>query len=62
MEPDDAKMRYILAFTKYNSGDVDGAKAELARALTLRPNQPEFNQLQDDILAGRPPKPFPIAP
>ena len=62
VEPDDAKMRYILAFTKYNSGDVDGAKAELARALTLRPNQPEFNQLQDDILAGRPPKPFPIAP
>ena len=54
VEPDDAKVRYILAYTEYSAGDGQSAKAEIARALELRPGQKEFQQLQDDIVAGRP--------
>ena len=62
VEPDDAKMRYLLAYTEYSNGDREGAKAEIARALALRPEQREFKQLQEEILAGRPPTPFLVQP
>ena len=62
VEPDDAKMIFLLAYAEYCAGDPARAKTALARALALRPNQPEFKQLQEDILAGRPPKPFSIQP
>ena len=62
IEPEDAKMRYILAYVEYSAGEIDAAKADLGRALVARPDQPEFKQLHEDILANRPPKPFSIVP
>lgn len=62
IEPDNAKTHYILAYAEYGSGNQNAAKSEIARALALRPQQPQFQELQKDILAGLPLHPLSIQP
>jgi len=62
IEPDDAKMHYLLAYTSFGAGDVSTAKVEIAQALELRPAQKEFQQFQEDLHADRTPQPFSITP
>lgn len=62
VEPDDAKIHYLLAYTSYNAGDAATARSEISCALKLRPAQKEFLQFQDDLTAGHAPQPFPFTP
>jgi tetratricopeptide (TPR) repeat protein len=62
VEPDDAKVHYLLAYTEYEEGDASAAKAEIAKAISLRPSQKEFQQLQTEMEAGGKLTPVTIAP
>jgi Flp pilus assembly protein TadD len=48
-DPRDAKVHYLLAQALLRAGNLRGARAEIARALELRPGQPEFATLRDAI-------------
>ena len=47
----DAKLHYLLAKAALGRGDIPSARAEVALALELAPNQPEFAALKDEIEA-----------
>ncbi|HEY2101635.1 MAG TPA: tetratricopeptide repeat protein [Chthoniobacterales bacterium] len=47
--PNDAKIYYLLANAHLNSGDRETALAEIATAIRLLPDQPEFRALQQQI-------------
>jgi hypothetical protein len=57
-EPDDAKAHYLLARCLKEDGKPADARAEIEKALALRPNQKEFLQLRDDLTAppSKPPQ------
>lgn len=48
-DPQDAKRHYLLARARYERGDKAGAKDALSRALSLRPAQREFLELQQKL-------------
>jgi hypothetical protein len=62
VEPDDAKIHFMLAYTGYSRGDRNAAKAEIAKAIALQPLRPEFEKLRDEIAAGQQLSPFPFQP
>ncbi|MGB8356185.1 MAG: tetratricopeptide repeat protein [Chthoniobacteraceae bacterium] len=49
IEPDDAKTHYLLAKVKLELKDTAAAKKEIHRALELKPEQPEFQTLGQEI-------------
>ena len=48
-EPGEIKTRYLLARVYLESGRLDEARAELAKALAVRPKQREFLELQEKL-------------
>jgi len=50
-EPDDAKTHFLLARVLKDDGQIEAARAELQKALLLRPNQKEFLELRDELAA-----------
>jgi len=57
-DPVSAKTRFLLARALLNDGDVSGAEAEVTEALRLRPGQPEFLALKEEVeRAPTPPPP-----
>ena len=53
-EPGEIKTRYLLARVYFESGRLDEARAELTRALAIRPKQREFLELQQKLEAKNP--------
>jgi tetratricopeptide (TPR) repeat protein len=51
-EPSDPKSHYLLARTRFELGNLEGAKAALAEALRIHPGQREFLDLQERIQSG----------
>jgi Flp pilus assembly protein TadD len=49
LDPTSARAHLFLAETKYELGDFAAARKAIARALELRPNQPELLDLQKKI-------------
>jgi tetratricopeptide (TPR) repeat protein len=49
-DPRDAKVHYLLAHALFKSGDLEAAHSEIVSALELKPDQPEFATLRDEIL------------
>jgi Flp pilus assembly protein TadD len=49
IEPDDAKTHYLLAKALLQLDDTPGATDEINRALELKPDQPEFQNLRQEI-------------
>jgi cytochrome c-type biogenesis protein CcmH/NrfG len=49
LDPVNAKAHFGLAKALSGSGDVSGARAVIARAVALEPNQPEFGAFQAEI-------------
>jgi tetratricopeptide (TPR) repeat protein len=58
LAPMDAKAHYLLARALFESGEQTEARAEIAAALKLKPDQPEFADLRQRI-GGEPEKPLP---
>jgi hypothetical protein len=52
VEPDDAKTMYLLAKTKLALGRPQEARALIVKALMLKPDQPEFERLRNEINSG----------
>ncbi len=52
-EPGEIKTRYLLARVYFESGRLDDARAELAKALAVRPKQREFLELQEKLDAAK---------
>jgi tetratricopeptide (TPR) repeat protein len=50
LDPRDAKVHYLLAQALLRSGNLEGARNEIIKALELTPDQPEFTTLRDKIL------------
>jgi len=50
-EPDDAKTHYLLARAYAEDNKPDLARSEIETALRLRPNQPQFIELRDNLAA-----------
>ena len=50
LDPRDAKVHYLLAQALLRSGNLEGARHEIFKALELKPDQPEFTTLRDKIL------------
>ncbi|CAN5645206.1 hypothetical protein BH18VER1_BH18VER1_05540 [soil metagenome] len=50
-EPEDATLRYLLAKSLLARGDRKAAEAEVDYAIRLKPDQPEFHALRDQIHA-----------
>ena len=50
LDPRDAKVHYLLAQALLRSGNLEGARNEIIKALELKPDQPEFTTLRDKIL------------
>ena len=50
LDPRDAKVHYLLAQALLRSGNPEGARNEILKALELKPDQPEFTTLRDKIL------------
>jgi tetratricopeptide (TPR) repeat protein len=48
-EPEAAKTHYLLARARFEQGKLPEARAALAEALRLRPNQKEFLELRDKL-------------
>jgi Tfp pilus assembly protein PilF len=48
-DPRDAKTYYLLAQAHFRNGDLYQAKGEIAEALKINPNQPEFDELKRRI-------------
>ena len=59
LAPDDAKSHYLLARASFEAGEIARARAELQVALHLKPDQPEFLELWQQILARDTPMPTP---
>ena len=55
LDPASAKAHFLLAEMKYGQGEFAPAREALARALELRPNQPELLDLQKKLEAQRVP-------
>lgn len=53
-EPEDAKTHFLLARTYAEDQKPDEARAEVAKALALRPNQREFQELQAKLASPAP--------
>jgi hypothetical protein len=49
IEPDDAKTSYLLAEVRWEQHDVDGARAAIANAVRLQPDQPAFQKLSREL-------------
>ena len=49
-DPRDAKVHYLLAQALFRSGNLEAAHSEIVKALALKPDQPEFATLRDEIL------------
>jgi uncharacterized protein HemY len=49
--PQDAKSHYLLARAEFSLGQRKEAAAEIEKALQLRPGQPDFIQLAEEIRA-----------
>ena len=49
IDPASARAHFFLAEVKYAQGDLAAARAAIARALELRPNQPELLEFQKKI-------------
>jgi Flp pilus assembly protein TadD len=52
--PNDAKTHFLLARAELKSGDMAGARREVARAIQLDPRYPEFFALQHEIETAQP--------
>jgi Flp pilus assembly protein TadD len=52
-DPREAKTHYLLAEAYCNARNFDDADIALARALQLKPAQPEFIALKEKIERGR---------
>ncbi|MDB6172313.1 MAG: Tetratricopeptide 2 repeat protein [Chthoniobacteraceae bacterium] len=48
-EPDNAKIHFLVARSRLERGDKDGARKELTKALQLNPAQREFIELQSTL-------------
>ncbi len=48
-DPASAKTRFLLARALLNGGDLPGSEVEITEALRLRPAQPEFLALKDEV-------------
>ena len=59
IEPGDASAHYLLAKTRWQLGDYDGAHGEIAIAISLDPQRPEFRALADRIPMKPPAAPQP---
>jgi tetratricopeptide (TPR) repeat protein len=55
-DPRDAKVHYLLAQALFRSGNLEGAHNEIVKALELKPDQPEFTALRDEILRLKTPR------
>jgi tetratricopeptide (TPR) repeat protein len=55
-DPRDAKVHYLLARALFRSGNLEGAHNEIVKALELKPDQPEFATLRDEILRLKTPR------
>ncbi len=53
IEPGDAKTNYLLAEVRYERHDLNGAHTAMAEALRLRPDEPAFHKLSDQLEASR---------
>ncbi len=53
IDPADAKTNYLLAEARYERHDLVGAHAAMAEALRLRPDEPAFHKLSDQLEASR---------
>ena len=53
IDPGDAKTNYLLAEVRYERHDLDGAHAAMTAALRLRPDEPAFHKLSDQLEASR---------
>lgn len=51
IEPEDAKTHYLLARTELALQDLEGARAQIAEALRLKPQQKEFQALSEELAA-----------
>ncbi len=56
-EPRDAKSHYLLAQAQFKSGNLKDADHEVRKALELKPDQPEFKMLWDEIQQQTAPNP-----
>jgi tetratricopeptide (TPR) repeat protein len=57
VEPRDAKSHYLLAKAQFKRGNPKDADHEVRKALELKPNQPEFKILWDEIQQQTAPDP-----
>ena len=53
IEPGDAKTNYLLAEVRFERHDLDGAHAAVSEALRLRPDEPAYRKLSNDLDASR---------
>jgi len=53
IDPRSAKTHFLLAKTLLKENDPAAAKAEIETALRLKPEQPEFNALKEEIESNR---------
>ena len=51
--PNDAKTHYLLARAFQGNGDLADAQNEIQLALQLKPEQPEFLQLQQSLQSSK---------
>ena len=54
IEQSNAKTHFLLAKALLGKGDHRAAQIEAARAINLRPNQPEFRELQAQLAQQSP--------
>ena len=52
IEPGDAKTNYLLAEVRFERHDLAGAHAAMNEALRLRPDEPAFHKLNDQLAAA----------
>ncbi len=55
LDPDNATTCYLMARAKIGLGDVEAARSVLNDALRMKPTQPEFLALQQQLAAPAPP-------
>ena len=53
IEPGDAKTNFLLAEVRYEQHNLDGGHAAMTEALRLRPDEPAFHKLSDQLEASR---------
>ena len=54
LDPSSAKAHFFLADMKYAQGEFAAAREALARALELRPDQPELIELREKLKGAAP--------